>query len=90
MLIKPINTALDSFLGRSKYHQTCVLLFVFLVVSLTKSHFSFHLISFPLIAVSIGSLLVKFDLTKNKVFWISILLLLLLSCLLYTSDAADE
>ena len=81
MLIKPINMTLDSFLGRSKYYQTCVLLFVFLVVSLTKSHFSYHLISFPLIAVSIGSLLVKFDLTKNKVFWVSILLLLLLSVL---------
>ena len=79
MIISKVKSKLSAFLEQSRYKQTCVLLFVFVVVSLTKSDFSYHLISFPLLGIGIASLLVEFDLSKNRVFWVSTMLLLLLN-----------
>ena len=79
MIIERINIKMKAFLLRSRYEQVCVLLFTFLVASLTKTYFSYHLISVPLMVIAVGSLFVEFNLGKNKVFWSAAMLLVLLT-----------
>ncbi|MBT5403440.1 MAG: hypothetical protein HOH13_05895 [Crocinitomicaceae bacterium] len=79
MFIEQIKVKLNSFLTKTYYEQVCLLLFAFLVASLTKSNFSFHFISVPILVIAISSLFVEFNLAKNKVFWCAALLLMLMT-----------
>ena len=79
MFIEQIKVKLNSFLTKTYYEQVCLLLFAFLVASLTKSNFSFHFISVPILVIAISSIFVEFNLAKNKVFWCAALLLMLMT-----------
>jgi len=79
MIIERIKVKLNSFLTKTHYEQVCLLLFAFLVASLTKSNFSYHFISVPIMVIAISSLFIEFNLAKNKVFWCAALLLILMT-----------